>query len=74
MLASLGVDFDVHTADIDESQRPGESPDSLVQRLAREGMRPTKRHSLDRPGRGGKRMRPARTPSRVDVVDRLGAS
>ena len=36
MLASLGVDFDVHTADIDESQRPGESPDSLVQRLARE--------------------------------------
>ena len=36
LLASLGVDFDVHTADIDESQRPGESPDSLVQRLARE--------------------------------------
>ena len=36
LLAALGVAFDVHTADIDESQRPGETAESLVQRLARE--------------------------------------
>ena len=36
LLAALGVAFDVHTADIDESQRPGETPEGLVQRLARE--------------------------------------
>lgn len=39
MLAALGVAFDVHTADIDESQRPGETPEELVQRLAQEKAR-----------------------------------
>ena len=36
LLARLGVAFYVHTADIDESQRPGETPEALVQRLARQ--------------------------------------
>lgn len=36
LLALLGVAFDVHSADIDESQQPDESPQALVQRLARE--------------------------------------
>lgn len=35
LLARLGVAFTVHTADIDESQQPGETPEALVQRLAR---------------------------------------
>jgi len=56
---------------VDDAQR---QVNPELQRLARDGMRPPKRHSLDRPGRGGKRPRPARTPSRVDVVDRLEAS
>jgi ATP-dependent RNA helicase HelY len=56
---------------VDDAQR---QVNPELQRLARDGLRPPKRHSLDRPGRGGKRARPARTPSRVDVVDRLEAS
>ncbi len=36
LLQRLGVTFQVATADIDESQQPGESPTDLVQRLARE--------------------------------------
>jgi septum formation protein len=36
LLRLLGVRFDVATADIDESQHPGEPPIDLVQRLARE--------------------------------------
>lgn len=36
LLARLGVAFYVHTADIDESQRTGETPEALVQRLARQ--------------------------------------
>ena len=36
LLRRLGVIFEVATADIDESQRPGEPPTALVQRLARE--------------------------------------
>jgi septum formation protein len=36
LLQRLGVAFQVATADIDESQQPGEAPTALVQRLARE--------------------------------------
>ncbi len=36
LLARLDIEFTVDTADIDESQRPGETPEALVQRLARE--------------------------------------
>jgi septum formation protein len=36
LLQRLGVDFEVVTADIDETQRDGEPPTDLVQRLARE--------------------------------------
>jgi len=36
LLRRLGVRFEVATADIDESQQPGEAPTALVQRLARE--------------------------------------
>ncbi|MCB0232244.1 MAG: Maf family protein, partial [Anaerolineae bacterium] len=36
LLARLGVEFTIDTADIDESQRPGELPETLVQRLARQ--------------------------------------
>lgn len=36
LLQRLEVTFEVATADIDESQRPGEPPIDLVQRLARE--------------------------------------
>ena len=36
LLRRLGVTFEVATADIDETQRPGEPPIDLVQRLARE--------------------------------------
>ncbi|HSN76853.1 MAG TPA: Maf family protein [Anaerolineae bacterium] len=36
LLRRLGVVFEIATADIDESQRPGEPPIDLVQRLARE--------------------------------------
>lgn len=36
LLAALGVAFDVQTADIDESQQPGETAGALVQRLARQ--------------------------------------
>jgi len=35
LLRLLGVSFDVQAADIDETPRPGESPDTLTQRLAR---------------------------------------
>lgn len=35
LLSRLGVPFEVTTADIDESQWPGEAPLALVQRLAR---------------------------------------
>ncbi len=36
LLTRLGVRFEVASADIDESQRPGEPPVALVQRLAQE--------------------------------------
>jgi septum formation protein len=36
LLEQLGVAFEVVPADVDESIRPGESPESLVQRLARD--------------------------------------
>ncbi len=36
LLAGLGLDFDVASADIDESEQPGESPLALARRLARE--------------------------------------
>lgn len=36
LLLRLGVPFEVVTADIDETQQPGEPPTDLVQRLARE--------------------------------------
>lgn len=36
LLQRLGVPFQVVTADIDETQQPGEPPTDLVQRLARE--------------------------------------
>ncbi len=39
LLHRLGVGFQVATADIDESQQPGEPPIDLVQRLAREKAR-----------------------------------
>ena len=32
----LGLDFAVHTADIDESTQPAELPDDFVKRMARE--------------------------------------
>ncbi|MFZ2489470.1 MAG: Maf family protein [Anaerolineae bacterium] len=35
LLRRLGVPFEVTTADLDESQQPGEAPLALVQRLAR---------------------------------------
>ncbi|MEA3335968.1 MAG: Maf family protein [Chloroflexota bacterium] len=36
LLTQLGVPFQLASADIDETPRPGEPPDALVQRLARE--------------------------------------
>lgn len=36
LLRRLGVAFEVATADVDETQHPGEEPEALVQRLARE--------------------------------------
>lgn len=36
LLGSLGIEFDVRPAHIDESVRPGEPPRTLVERLARE--------------------------------------
>jgi septum formation protein len=36
LLASLGVPFTVHDADIDEARRPGETPVEYVGRMARE--------------------------------------
>ena len=45
-----------------------------LQRMSRDGQRPSRRDSRDRPGRAGRRPRPVRTPSRIDVVDRLEAA
>ena len=36
LLRRLGVDFEVASADVDESARPGELPEIMAQRLARE--------------------------------------
>lgn len=36
LLASLGLEFEVRPADIDESARPGEAPEALVARLSLE--------------------------------------
>lgn len=36
LLERLGIEFQVHPADIDESSRPGEAPERLAARLARE--------------------------------------
>ena len=36
MLENMGVRFAVHVADIDESRNPGEAPEDLVTRLARD--------------------------------------
>ena len=36
ILASVGWEFTKHVADIDESERDGESPEAYVVRLARE--------------------------------------
>jgi 7-methyl-GTP pyrophosphatase len=45
LLQRLGVPFDVDAADIDESRLPGETPTSLVSRLAREkALHVAKRH------------------------------
>jgi len=60
----------LHDLFVDDAQQRV-NPD--LQRLS-QSQRPPKRHALDRPGRGGRRPRTARTPSRVDVVDRLEAA
>ncbi|MEJ2514174.1 MAG: Maf family protein [Gammaproteobacteria bacterium] len=39
LLAGLGIEFDVHPVDVDESRRPGEAPGALAARLAREKAR-----------------------------------
>jgi septum formation protein len=36
LLASLGIDFEIRKPDVDETQQPGESPETYVQRLSRE--------------------------------------
>jgi ATP-dependent RNA helicase HelY len=56
---------------VDDEQR---TVNPELQRISRDGQRNPKRHSLDRPGRAGKRPRPVRTPSRIDVVERLEAA
>ena len=48
LLARLGVEFTIDTADIDESQRPGELPETLVQRLARQKAHAVAVHWPDR--------------------------
>ncbi|MCH9694392.1 MAG: Maf family protein [Gammaproteobacteria bacterium] len=35
ILASLGLEFDIHRVDVDETPRHNEAPDDMVQRLAR---------------------------------------
>ncbi|MEZ5157272.1 MAG: DEAD/DEAH box helicase [Candidatus Nanopelagicales bacterium] len=45
-----------------------------LQRLSREGQRTPRSSGRQRPGKAGKRPRPLRTPSRIEVVDRLEVS
>lgn len=48
ILASVGWEFEKIVADVDESERPGESPDEYVIRLAREK---AEKVAADNPGR-----------------------
>ncbi len=49
MLAALGVTFVVASANLDETQRPGEPPQALAQRLAREKALAVARHFPGQP-------------------------
>ena len=51
ILAGAGVRFEVVPADIDESAQPGEAPEALAERLAREKALAVARRLGPEPGR-----------------------